>query len=79
LSITPNQLSQIINQQAGKSFYEFVNEYRIDYAKHLLKQHPDKTVLDIALAAGFGNKATFNRVFKQHTRITPTGFKQYGV
>jgi AraC-like DNA-binding protein len=79
LSITPNQLSQIINQQAGKSFYEFVNEYRIDYAKHLLKQHPHKTVLDIALAAGFGNKATFNRVFKQHTRITPTGFKQYEV
>lgn len=76
LSITPNQLSQIINQQASKSFYEFVNEYRIDYAKRLLKEHPDKTVLDIALAVGFGNKATFNRVFKQHTRTTPTGFKQ---
>jgi AraC-like DNA-binding protein len=75
LSITPNQLSQIINQQAGKSFYEFVNQYRIDYAKRLLKEHPDKTVLDIALTAGFGNKTTFNRVFKQHTRTTPTGFK----
>jgi AraC-like DNA-binding protein len=79
LSITPNQLSQIINQQASKSFYEFVNEYRIDYAKRLLKEHPDKTVLDIALTAGFGNKATFNRVFKQHTRTTPTGFKQWEV
>jgi AraC-like DNA-binding protein len=76
LSITPNQLSQIINQQASKSFYDFVNAYRINHAKHLLKKHPDKTVLDIALAVGFGNKATFNRVFKQHTRTTPTGFKQ---
>lgn len=76
LSITPNQLSQIINQQANKSFYEFVNEYRIDYAKNLLKEHPHKTVLDIALTAGFSNKATFNRVFKQHTRTTPTSFKQ---
>jgi AraC-like DNA-binding protein len=76
LSITPNQLSQIINQQADKSFYEFVNEYRIDYAKRLLKEHTDKTVLDIALTAGFSNKATFNRVFKQHTRTTPTSFKQ---
>jgi AraC-like DNA-binding protein len=77
LSITPNQLSQIINQQASKSFYEFVNEYRIDHAKRLLKEHPDKTVLDIALAVGFSSKATFNRVFKQHTRTTPTGFKQW--
>jgi AraC-like DNA-binding protein len=76
LSITPNQLSQIINQQAGKSFYDFVNEYRIDHAKRFLKEQPDKTVLDIALAVGFGNKATFNRVFKQHTRTTPTGFKR---
>jgi AraC-like DNA-binding protein len=76
LSVTPNQLSQIINQQAGKSFYDFVNEYRINYAKHLLKAQPGKTVLDIALAVGFSNKATFNRVFKQHTRTTPTGFKQ---
>jgi AraC-like DNA-binding protein len=76
LSITPNQLSQIINQEADKSIYEFVNEYRIDYAKHLLKEHTDKTVLDIALKAGFSNKATFNRVFKQHTRTTPTSFKQ---
>lgn len=79
LSVTPNQLSQIINQQAGKSFYDFVNEYRINYAKHLLKEHPGKTVLDIALAVGFSNKVTFNRVFKQHTRTTPTGFKQWEV
>jgi AraC-like DNA-binding protein len=76
LSITPNQLSQIINQQASKSFYDFVNEYRANHAKHLLKEYPDKTVLDIALSVGFSNKATFNRVFKQHTRTTPTGFKQ---
>jgi len=79
LSITSNQLSQIINQQASKSFYDFVNEYRINHAKHLLKEHPDKTVLDIAHAVGFGNKATFNRVFKQHTRTTPTGFKLWEV
>jgi AraC-like DNA-binding protein len=75
LAITPNQLSQIINQQAGKSFYDFVNEYRIDHAKHLLKEQPDKTVLEVALAVGFGNKTTFNRVFKQHTRTTPTDFR----
>jgi AraC-like DNA-binding protein len=77
LSVTPNQLSQIINQQASKSFYDFVNEYRINHAIHLLKEYPHKTVLDIALAVGFSNKATFNRVFKQHTHTTPTGFKRW--
>jgi AraC-like DNA-binding protein len=76
LSVTPNQLSQIINQQAGKSFYDFVNEYRVNHAIQLLKEHPHKTVLEVALAVGFGNKVTFNRVFKQHTRATPSAFKR---
>lgn len=79
LSVTPNQLSQIINQQAGKSFYDFVNEYRINHAIQLLKEQPHKTVLEVAIAAGFGNKVTFNRVFKQHTRTTPSGFKRWEV
>jgi transcriptional regulator GlxA family with amidase domain len=79
LSVTPNQLSQIINQQAGKSFYDFVNEYRVNHAIQLLKEHPHKTVLEVALAVGFGNKVTFNRVFKQHTRATPTDFKRWEV
>jgi AraC-like DNA-binding protein len=74
LSITPNQLSQTINQCAGKSFYDFVNGYRIEHAKQLLKTKPDETVLDIALSVGFSNKATFNRVFKQFTQMTPTTF-----
>jgi AraC-like DNA-binding protein len=76
LSVTPNQLSQIINQQAGKSFYDFVNEYRINHAIQLLKEHPHKTVLEVATTVGFGSKVTFNRVFKQHTRATPSAFKR---
>ncbi len=78
LTISPNQLSQIINQCAQKSFYDFVNEYRINHAKQLLKSETKKTVLDIALSVGFNNKATFNRVFKQHTQMTPTSFSRQG-
>jgi AraC-like DNA-binding protein len=79
LGVTPNQLSQIINQRARKSFYDFVNEYRIDHAKQMLLRGGKTTVLDIAMSVGFSSKATFNRVFKQYTGMTPTDFTRTAV
>ena len=32
-------------------------------------------LLEIALACGFRSKATFNRIFKQQTGLTPTQYR----
>ncbi len=77
LSMSPYHLSQTMNELLGVNFYAFVNTYRVEEAKRKLSdpEHFHKTVLEIAFDSGFNSKATFNRIFKQHTGQTPTQYK----
>lgn len=76
LSVSTNLLSQVINQELNKNFFEFINEYRISEAMNRLRdpQHAHLTILGIANEVGFNNKNTFNRHFKQQTGLTPSQF-----
>ncbi len=77
LQVPAHQLSEAINETAGKSFFEYTNQYRIKEAKSIL-ENPDNSKLKIIAVAydtGFGNKATFNRVFKKSTGLTPSQYK----
>jgi AraC-like DNA-binding protein/Ca2+/Na+ antiporter len=78
LNLSPNNLSQMINEQLGKNFYDFVNGYRVEAAQKLLLD-PAKdnlTLLAIAYEAGFNSKSTFNSVFKKHCQVTPSEYKK---
>ena len=73
----PRWLSQIINEELNKNFYDLVNYYRIEEAKKLLVSvNGERTILDIAYDVGFNTKSSFNRAFKKQTRMTPSQFKQ---
>lgn len=73
LTITPNNLSQIINQCDEKNFYDFVNGYRVQEFIYLATspQNKNMNLLGIALDAGFNSKSSFNQVFKKTTGKTP--------
>lgn len=73
---TPNQLSFVLNQHLGKSFFDFVNEVRVDEASRLLIEEPNRTILDIATEVGFNSKSTFNQAFKKITGHTPSIYRQ---
>ena len=78
LSVTPHNLSEIINTQLHKNFFDFVNHYRIEKIKQDILD-PNKsnfTLLALALDAGFNSKTAFNTVFKKLTGLTPTEFKK---
>lgn len=77
-SIPKHYLSEVLNEHLGKSFYGFVNEYRIEYAKKLLKseKHNNWSILAIAYECGFNSKAVFNSFFKKHTQLTPSEYKK---
>nr|WP_321234117.1 AraC family transcriptional regulator [uncultured Psychroserpens sp.] len=70
------QLSEIINSGFGKNFNDFVNEYRVEAFKDMLKanKHEQLSLLGIAQECGFNSKATFNRVFKKLTNHSPTEY-----
>jgi len=69
-------LSKIINTKAACNFFDFVNLFRIDEFKSELQKPDNKnyTLLSIAYECGFNSKTAFNRVFKNHTGITPSEY-----
>lgn len=75
INLTPHHLSQILNERLNKSFYEYINELRIEYAKNVLRSS-SKAVVDIAIEAGFNNKASFYNAFRKNVGETPTSWRQ---
>ena len=76
LHLSRHQLSNLINQQHHKNFYEFVNFYRVEEVKYLMRQPKNQHLKLISLAydAGFNSKSSFNRIFKQLTEMTPSQY-----
>jgi len=75
---TPSyQVSQAINDGMKKNFYDLVNGYRVEEAKHLLTDPKNEnfTILSVGFEAGFNSKTTFNTVFKKFTGYTPTEYR----
>lgn len=62
-------------QKSGKTFAQFVNELRINYACKLLK-HGNQTVSHICEEAGFNNLSNFNRQFKNLIGKSPSEYRE---
>ena len=73
LSISPHNLSEAINTQLDKSFFDFINFYRVERVKKDLLDPTNNhlKILAIAFDAGFNSKSSFNTIFKKHTNMTP--------
>jgi AraC-like DNA-binding protein len=67
-------LSRAVNQGAGVNFNRFVNEIRVEDVKARLAAGAED-VLAAALESGFNSKATFNRVFRELTGVTPAAYR----
>lgn len=78
LEIMPRDLSMIINRHFGANFYTFINSYRIEEAKKMLKDQAMKniTITEIYLAVGFNSKSVFYTFFKKLEGVTPTKYRQ---
>jgi AraC-like DNA-binding protein len=78
LTVTPHTLSQIINDRFGKSFIDYVNEYRVEAFKNRIKEiNGDKVnMLTLAMEVGFNSKSAFNAAFKKITNQTPSEYKK---
>jgi AraC-like DNA-binding protein len=79
LEIMPRDLSMIINRHFGANFYTFINSYRIEEAKKMLKDQAMKniTITEIYLAVGFNSKSVFYTFFKKLEGVTPTKYRQF--
>lgn len=77
LEVTPNYLSQTLNQHFAQNFFDFINAQRVTRAKQLLSdpEQNDKTILEVAYESGFNSKSAFYAAFKKHQNQTPSAFR----
>lgn len=78
LQISRHQLSQILNGELDKNFYDYINELRVEeFKKRIsLPKNSHLTLLGIAFDSGFNSKTTFNTIFKKNTGLTPSEYKK---
>ena len=78
-----HHVSEVLNQYLHRSFYQFINDYRMQKVLSLLdqfrRQEITPNILSIAYESGFNSKSAFNQYFKKTTGFTPTEYlKQSG-
>lgn len=71
LPMNRTYLSQFINDTYGCSFYQFVNQYRIEEAKRLLRECPELKIEEIAIQSGFSSRSSFTQTFTKETGLSP--------
>ncbi|BAV05651.1 AraC-type DNA-binding protein [Filimonas lacunae] len=76
--IPRHHISEALNHHLGKTFYQFINDFRMKEVLHLLdkckKQQITPGILSLAFEAGFNSKSTFNQYFKKATGYTPSEY-----
>ncbi|MBT9494235.1 MAG: helix-turn-helix transcriptional regulator [Paucibacter sp.] len=78
LGVSSHQLSELLNLHLGSSFYDYLNELRYQEALQMLgsQDQVTLTVADIAYRAGFNNRNSFYKVFKDKTGLAPAEYRK---
>ncbi|MGB3456434.1 MAG: AraC family transcriptional regulator [Litorimonas sp.] len=74
LSVSRNILSQTLNETLNRSFFEYVNSYRIKASLPHLTEGTN-SILTIAMDVGFNSRSAFYKAFKAETGLTPSAFR----
>ena len=61
-------ISDAIRKEKGMTFYEFINDLRIQHAQKLMKEYPEKAIFEIYTQSGYSNYPTFRRNFVRFTK-----------
>lgn len=76
INVSAHQLSQLLNDNLGKGFTLFINEYRIEEACRILSATDNLTIEAISDEVGFNSKSTFFSSFKRLKGMTPAQYQQ---
>jgi AraC-like DNA-binding protein len=76
LKVSPQQLSQVVNEKTNLNFTNYLNTYRIETAKEILQtlDFQKHTIDAVAEMSGFNSKSPFYQAFKKNAGMTPKEF-----
>ncbi|MCK9304737.1 MAG: helix-turn-helix domain-containing protein [Bacteroidales bacterium] len=77
LNIPKYQLTEVLNRELGRNFFQFVNHYRVEEVKKMLsyKSLP-YSIEAIGYECGFSSKTSFYSFFKAETGMPPSAYRE---
>ncbi len=75
VGLSDDYLTSCFRKELGLTPVAYLNRYRIQQARHLLK-NTHKSITEIALDVGFSGSSYFNRVFRRETGMTPEAYRR---
>ena len=76
IDVTSHMLSEYLNNNLGKSFSIFINEFRVEEAAKMLQENDQLTLEAIGQDCGFKSNSTFYTAFKRKYHVTPSQYKK---
>jgi AraC-like DNA-binding protein len=78
LEVRPEFLSEVINRELNRNFFDFINHYRIEEFKAQVMRTDKRhfSILGLAYECGFNSKASFYRAFGKFEGLSPTQYMQ---
>ena len=71
----PAKQLSMFREETGRTFSNYILDYRINYASYLLKESSGP-IGDIAMECGFNNFSYFIRTFRKHFGVSPRQYRQ---
>ena len=77
LLINRTYISQFFKTIYGCNFYQFVNRYRVNDAKRMIRENPHRSFTEVAEQCGFSSLTMFSRIFSRETGMTPSQWSMH--
>ena len=74
LFVSKSYFCKIFREETGTNFKNYLNDYRVEKAKHLLKDPTNKNY-DVCLKVGLEDVSYFNQLFKKKVGLTPSEYR----
>lgn len=71
-SVSPEHLSRTFKSCVGIGFSEYLTLLRLEHAKEMIKNEPNKTISEIAYECGFNDGNYFSYRFKKMYGVSPS-------
>ena len=68
-------ISKVIHEFYGNNFNTFINSFRVEHMKQLLRNDKDSSIMELAIETGFSSRTSLNRIFHQHTGMSPKAYR----
>jgi transcriptional regulator GlxA family with amidase domain len=76
IGVSEDYLSRVFRRELGLSPWDYLNRYRVEQAKQLLR-YTSASIRAIARQVGFKDPLYFSRVFRKLTGLAPSTFRTH--